>query len=934
MEGAADIDKLAASVRGVQTATVASGESFANLERILQANTAAVLGNTAALDGIEGGFHRTTVAATGLAEGVTRVGGSARTASNELRMMEGAMPIRAAAQFLTQIEGLNRVMGVAFPIFGAVALVGVLDEILRKTGLLPKSWSAVSDAQKEATEDLKKYTKESEHALETIKAINREIYIKEHGKEAGAANEAVDVAQAAETAARHEKDVRAEAAAVAHFLAFVQSFSNGGSVPALSAQEQEYLRSATKGRLDIGAPGYMPGGSDVRIAEAAKKSLGDDLSGEVRAASLAADEARKRAISATTPAIPDPLEAANERRRKSEEELKKTQEAAKKAVDEFIKSVEKATETMVKSDEAYHAKLMAGATTLYGQSHNVFDEAQEGTYTSSVAGIPTGWQMSLFGQRNLDAMMASATLPRRRSQEDQAADLTSWWSGTVQPQERTSDQQQIALLQQASKHAAVGMDPAAELANTLKTLEAELRIKDIHADIWDMDKERFDAQMKASEAEYEYEQKIAALREQDLQKYEQLAGSLFDAIHGRTTNQWFRQFALGQEKQVFTNLATQPLKDIGQLLGSVTGGSNLGGVLTGTVFDPANKGADPHLAVQQKTADNTSATVDWLKSIYGSMTGQGGNPSTVSPGASTGGGIDLFNLPLNNSSTSLAAIAALATGTSSPFSTSALFQAGSSSGPAQFMSGLGGMGSNPLQAIFGGYSTNGSTVTQLTAAQQAGAAIGTATALAGAGLGIYSGIEQGGVGGYSKAASSGLGAAAMLDPDPLSKSILGGAAAIMGIVGALFGTGPQQRSNQIFNELASNQYLAPTALNVTQGMNGTYEDFDARGNLRTSTMSAVPTVAEPYITSRVLNGQRTYYNAPGEVTSPYSGGATGTGQTPVSNVTVHVNAIDTQSGVDFLLNNRNAIGLAVTQHLQSGGGEELASQMRYHTNGG
>jgi hypothetical protein len=117
-------------------------------------------------------------------------------------------------------------------------------------------------------------------------------------------------------------------------------------------------------------------------------------------------------------------------------------------------------------------------------------------------------------------------------------------------------------------------------------------------------------------------------------------------------------------------------------------------------------------------------------------------------------------------------------------------------------------------------------------------------------------------------------------------------------------------------------------------MNGTYEDFDARGNLRTSNLSAVPTVAEPYITSRVINGQRTYYDAPGNVTSPYSGSATGTGQTPVSNVTnINVHAIDTQSGIDFLLNNRHAVGQAVTEHLQSGAGERLASQIRYHTNG-
>jgi hypothetical protein len=248
---------------------------------------------------------------------------------------------------------------------------------------------------------------------------------------------------------------------------------------------------------------------------------------------------------------------------------------------------------------------------------------------------------------------------------------------------------------------------------------------------------------------------------------------------------------------------------------------------------------------------------------------------------------------------------------------------------------MSGMGSNPLGAIFTGMSTNGSTVTQLTSAQQVGAAVGTAAMLAGAGMSIASGINQGGVGGYTKAASAGLGAAAMLDPEPISKTILGAAAAVTGLVGAIFGTGPQQRSKDIFNALSSNQYLAPTALNVIQGMNGTYEDFDARGNLRTSTMSAVPTVAEPYITSRVVDGQRTYYDVPGQPTAPYSGGARGNGQAPIAGgMTVIVQgdlqAMDSESFHEFVRRpaNSHSVGEATADHLERHDGR-LANGIRY-----
>jgi hypothetical protein len=172
---------------------------------------------------------------------------------------------------------------------------------------------------------------------------------------------------------------------------------------------------------------------------------------------------------------------------------------------------------------------------------------------------------------------------------------------------------------------------------------------------------------------------------------------------------------------------------------------------------------------------------------------------------------------------------------------------------------------------------------------------------------------------------------ATMIPGP-QQPFVAAAAMVTGMIGSMLTTGPQQRSEDIFNAMSSAQYLAPTALNVTQGGNGTYEDFDARGNLRTSTLSAVPTVAEPYVTSRVVNGVRTYYDVPGSQTSPYGGGATGTGQTPVSNAQVvnntYISAVDSQSFHDALQRNHNAVGEAVATHLQSHEGR-LSNAIRW-----
>jgi hypothetical protein len=58
--------------------------------------------------------------------------------------------------------------------------------------------------------------------------------------------------------------------------------------------------------------------------------------------------------------------------------------------------------------------------------------------------------------------------------------------------------------------------------------------------------------------------------------------------------------------------------------------------------------------------------------------------------------------------------------------------------------------------------------------------------------------------------------------------ILGSVAAVTGLISSIFGSNKQTRLNDITNDIAKNQFLAPTAMNVIQGMTGAYEDFGAR----------------------------------------------------------------------------------------------------------
>ena len=203
----------------------------------------------------------------------------------------------------------------------------------------------------------------------------------------------------------------------------------------------------------------------------------------------------------------------------------------------------------------------------------------------------------------------------------------------------------------------------------------------------------------------------------------------------------------------------------------------------------------------------------------------------------------------------------------------------------------------------------------------------------------YKGFAQGGASGDLKGTSAVLGMAALI-PGP-QQPFIAAAAAITGLIGGALTTGPQQRELNISKEIANNQYLAPTALNVTQGMNGTYEDFDARGNLRTSTMSAIPTITEPYIwrqTHGLLGGPPTFYDVPGGVQSPYSGGATGSGQAPVGNNGMTINvygplqAMDSESLHSFLQKpaNSRAVGESLASHLQRDDGR-AAHAIRFVT---
>lgn len=500
-----------------------------------------------------------------------------------------------------------------------------------------------------------------------------------------------------------------------------------------------------------------------------------------------------------------------------------------------------------------------------------------------------------------------------------------------------------------------------------------------------------DARKKAADeifnAEKTHAEELDAIRTADLNKYHTFAESIFTALTDRVRGtgfdlrQMLRSDAKSLGSQVFANATQSVFQAGGHALAGLSGGFNPGGILNGTFLDPKGKAADKY---QADTVKNTKGTWDEVNKLRMLLTGNvdttngtaidqstalGGSAATAATAASTAAALPLgltggsntaamvaASLGLGGSAitagTGTAALAALGIGGGSILSSSssgssgivgmlskALGMSGNGAG-GNFSAGVGSVLSGNALSILMGQNTTGPT----TLSGQIGAGVGLAGALAGSTFGVVQGLQQGGVAGGLKAAGGAVGLATTLTSNiaPLLGAVLPAALPIIGsviaaalpLIGSLFGSNPQIRANQITNELAQNQFLAPTALNVTQGMNGTLEDFDSRGLLRTSTLSALPTVAEPYITSERLNGSpyRTYQDSPGGQIQNYSGNATGTGVAPISNVgaggsgpTTIVNvagdlhAMDAQSFHEYMQRPASsaAVGDSLASHLQT-----------------
>lgn len=370
--------------------------------------------------------------------------------------------------------------------------------------------------------------------------------------------------------------------------------------------------------------------------------------------------------------------------------------------------------------------------------------------------------------------------------------------------------------------------PGGELAaiEQIKNLRIEAAQREfaIKKDLLDFNRQSWQAEQDAVIA-------VAELRQRKLSDYKNTAGEVYDALIGRNGG-GLGDMVRGQlhilQRQLFVNASAGIFEQFGGTLGRVGQASGLGGLLSGTIFDPANAqgGVVANTTATDRNTQalerNTVATASALSigGLTGGLTGGGGGGLASLGGLFGPSGGDLMSLgipglglPSGGGGNKL--LGNIFSGLSSPL-TAGLFS--------------GFRGGDYSVALGNGQATSAGAL-GLTSTAGRVANIGASGAIAGLGaLGIYQGLKQGGPRGTTQAIGSALGVAAMI-PGPQQPFLQAGAL-IAGFVGAMLPDPKMQRAEEINRTLASSRYTETLGVDRFTDQYGNNVDYNRRGEIR------------------------------------------------------------------------------------------------------
>jgi hypothetical protein len=963
-----EISKVATEERAaLDGLVVKQRELKASLEALTPATksaTAAQVEYTAATREQSEAAEAQAAATVQVTEATTRMVPAIAAANAEFALMEGRLPTRALGQMAVNVLGLGPLLQSLFPLLGAVAFVEVLGQMIGKVGDLYNKWDPVVKAETLALEQMKKLNAEYDKAASEDRTFKLDKIEREQGKaerlraESGYAG--ADLVSDTDAVTILQRRIAEDNAKIKAGTSNRGNWDASGKAvdtldrDALAAlrHRDDVLRPQLETARELVTRDTSHVGDLQAKTIAAQKQQDDKEAREQREAGAPARELKKRQDQGV-------IGANKELGTLSAKELSDTEKikADRQAIQDQLKADGLLTTARLAVEQAITAELLK-------QYQVKLDKDAVG-----IASAFGEWQIT-SAERQRRGLLEDLEHSRDPHEFDEynkteaakrvaGGDLAASDSSQVRRQLQATIRANSARGGGPGGAQGAAADMQAQLTAAKQIFDIEQKRINLYDDADQKIKDNGANAKQAAESVYQaqaqYEESLDELREKNLEKYHKDAVSIFDALTnrqvgaGRALGLLLKKDALSEGGTLFGNVVGPMLQQAGQGVAGAIPGS-WGKTLKGTMLDPGNK-AIPD-AAQAAIMTNTDKTVGWLAKIYQTISGQtsASDPSSADPASAIS--MAAAN-PLTNP---LSAMSAMATSS---------LPAALSSGPLAAITkalGLagGGIGSvfsgNALSNVLGlgtpGATTNlsgplaGMSVAlpgyAPTTGQSIASGVGLAATLGAGAFGIVSGLHAGGAGGALTAAGSAVGMAAAITtnvaklmsvatPFLSAVPIIGSIAAIaLPLIGSLLGSGPVQRANQINQELSANQYIAPQALNLTQSSNGNFTDFNARGQIRTSDFSAVPTVRQGSVweqTHGLFGPPPTYYDVPGTQTGQFNP-ATAAKPTTV----INVNAMDVASFADFADKHHIAIGNAAAKNLQNVHGA-LATEVHRTANG-
>ncbi len=960
------MDKVAATIKTVGEGTRLAGAQLKTFDSTLQSLVASgktyeqALQQIAASQGVLSNAVRSTAGellkqvygTQELTAATAKMTSGNVAAIAVMREMNGAIPTRAVASFATNVLGLGPILQAAFPIIGAIALGSEVVHLLEK-------FDPLNEVLKKHQALIKSLDADYEHLGKRLESLNIDIIRQKFGKAAGEKLAAFYSDLDAEADQRRIVQIGKEIDKIKTKLAGVaKSESIGGTLgdvvfPGAGSIGAGIYANRNNAALNTQVFDLEAERDNLALKAkvATKQSEDDRAKGDRSGESLASRRAKELVelqgqLAEAIAKELGPIDAINAKRDAKIEKLREE----KLLTDQILALVNQIAQVDVGNAQRpvlnrgidSGRKLAREAIAAQGRDENASLKLDDREFGPNIAKSSAEEEKDI---RSADRILDIFRNADKDSAKRQADTQITGIKDVVDTQlahingslglnrQEKADRSQAVQVAGADADYRVRLQLAQQLydiEHKRASEETDYRKREVdeYQAFYDRQKEQFAAESehaKAIEAAHKRDiDQTAQALEQQASKDRSLASELTGIALSRNSSRGFHDFAVGQARQLGSGIG-------GNLLGGTVGGAlngasglipaSLQPLLKGTILD-REKGT-----AQDKIEQHTAKTVDWLHNIYEKISGQAASdPSAASP--------------LSSGGTGLGSIPGLGT-----FGSDTGGFTGATTGPLDLI--LKGLGLGSVaRSTSGGLSNSGSGEAGLEGSGIPGSLNNSSGESGGLGVSNYLGAAAGAfaaIQGFKKGGASGnlqgiaglAGGAAALDVEPISKGILAGVAAFTGILGGILGQNPARRANDIFNELGQAQFLAPTALNVSQTSNGNFADFDARGNARTSSFSAVPTVAEPYGTTAVINGQRVYYGVPGGTIAPFSNQPSGSpsSSSAPGGITVNVagdfHAMDVATFSDYVRRPANSFAIAEGQadHLQSHDGR-LSNQIR------